>query len=58
MTYLILGGAALFIYGVLMPLAALAEVRELDDRTKARALREDDSDLPKWRRVVRRWILS
>lgn len=58
MNYLILGGAALFIYGVLVPLAALAEVRELDDRTKDRYLKQDDSDLPKWRRVVRRWVLS
>ena len=58
MNYFILAVIILLVYCIGLPLAAMAEVKALDDRTKARALKEDDSDLPRWRRAVRRWLLS
>ena len=59
MIYLILAITIFLVYAVGLPLAAMAETKALDDRTKARALKEDDCrDLPRWRRAVRRWLLS
>lgn len=55
MNYLILAIIVFLVYGIGIPLAGMAET----DRTKALALKEDDCrDLPRWRRAVRRWLLS
>ena len=58
MNYLILAIIIFLVYAIGLPLAAMAETKALDDRSKALALKEDDSDLPRWRRAVRRWLLS
>lgn len=59
MNYLILAIIVFLVYGIGIPLAGMAETKALDDRTKALALKEDDCrDLPRWRRAVRRWLLS
>lgn len=49
-----------FIYLILIPLQAILEAKFADEDTKRinRIWYPDDSNLPRWRRAVRRWIMK